>query len=134
MTWALESFNNFHFNGLLLSKVYIVQVKKVQRSYLSWNWRGIHNLKKNRLAISKLHKEFDKFWPDQSKISKCFTLMGFFWAKYIFFEPTKYVGVSFHETEEGCKIWRGIDLSFQDWHKEYDKFWHKHSKSERFLL
>ena len=44
LTWALESFTNFHFNGLLLSKVYIVQAKKVQRSYLSWNWRGIQNL------------------------------------------------------------------------------------------
>ena len=33
----------FHFNSLLLSKVYIVWAKKVQRRYLSWNWRGIQN-------------------------------------------------------------------------------------------
>ena len=26
------------------------------------------------------------------------------------------------ETEEGYKIWRGIDLLFQGWHKEFDKF------------
>ena len=44
LTWALESLINFHFNRLLLSKVYIVWAKKVQRSYLSWNWRGIQNL------------------------------------------------------------------------------------------
>ena len=31
----LEVSKNFSFNGLLLSKVYIVGAKKVQRSYLS---------------------------------------------------------------------------------------------------
>ena len=45
---------NFHFNGLLRSKVYIVWAKKVQRSNLSWNWRGIQNLERNRLVVSKL--------------------------------------------------------------------------------
>ena len=54
MTWALESFKNFHFNGLLLSKVYIVQAKKVQRSFLSWNWRGTQNLERNWPVVSKL--------------------------------------------------------------------------------
>ena len=47
--------------------------------------------------------------------------MGSFWAKYILFELKKYRGVIFYETEEGYKIWRGIDLSFQNWHKEFDK-------------
>ena len=30
-----KSLKNFHFNGLLLSKVYLVWAKKKQRSYLS---------------------------------------------------------------------------------------------------
>ena len=47
--------------------------------------------------------------------------MGSFSAKYILFELKKYRGVIFHETEEGCKIWRGIDLLFQNWHKKFDK-------------
>ena len=34
-TRALGSLKKFSFNGLLLSKVYIVGAKKVQRSYLS---------------------------------------------------------------------------------------------------
>ena len=38
-----------------------------------------------------------------------------------------YFGVIFHETEEGYKVWRGNDLLFQDWHKEYYKFRPKHS-------
>ena len=25
-------------------------------------------------------------------------------------------------------IWRGIDLSFQNWHKEFDNAWLEHSK------
>ena len=61
-------------------------------------------------------------------LEKIFTLMGSLWAKCILFELKKYRGVIFHETEEGCKIWRGIDLSFQSWHKEFDKFWPEHSK------
>ena len=37
------------------------------------------------------------------------------WAK-------NYRGVIFYETEEGYQIWRGIDLSFKNWHKEFDNF------------
>ena len=54
LTWALESLKNFHFNGFLLSKVYIFWTKKVQRSYLSWKWRGMQNLERNRLVVSRL--------------------------------------------------------------------------------
>ena len=53
-TRALGSLKNFSFNGLLLSKVYIVGAKKVQRSYLSWHWRVMQNLKRNWLVFSKL--------------------------------------------------------------------------------
>ena len=44
--------------------------------------------------------------------SQSLTLMGSLWAKYILFELKKYRGVILHETEEGYKIWRGIDSSF----------------------
>ena len=54
LTWGLESLKDFHFNGLLMSKLYIAWAKKVQRSNLSWNWRGIQNLERNRLVVSKL--------------------------------------------------------------------------------
>ena len=92
-------------------------------------WRGID------LPLQNWHKEFDKIWPEHSKVSKIFILMGSYWAKYILFELKKYRGIIFHETEEGYKIWRGIDLSFQNWHKEFDKFWPEHSKvSKMFIL
>ena len=67
------------------------------------------------------------------KSQKIFTLISFFWAKYTLFELKKSTGVIFHETEEGCKIWRGIGLWFQDWHKEFDKFWPEHSKVSRIF-
>ena len=114
--------------------IYIAWTKKVQRSYLSWNWRGTHILEKNKLVVSNWHKKFDKFWPEHSEVSKIFTLIGFFWANYIFFEQKKYRGVIFHETEKGYKIWRGIDLSFQNWHKEFDKIWPEHSKVSKIFI
>ena len=90
-------------------------------------WRGID------LSFQNWHEEFDEFWPEHLKVSKIFILMCSFWAKYILFELKKYRGVIFHETEEGCKIWRGIDLSFQNWHKEFDKFWPEHSKVSKIF-
>ena len=88
-------------------------------------------MERNRLQ--NWHKEFDKFWPKQSKVSKIFTLMHSFWAKYKLFELKKYRGVIFHETEERYKIWRGIDLSFQNWCKQSDKFWPEHSKVSKIF-
>ena len=32
------------------------------------------------------------------------------------------------DTVEWWKIWRGIDFSFQNWHKKFDKFWLEHCK------
>ena len=90
-------------------------------------WRGTD------LPFQSWDEKFDEFLPEPLKVSKIFILMGSFWVKYIFFELKKYRGVIFHETEEGYKIWRGIDLSFQDWHKEFDKFWPEHSKVSNVL-
>ena len=56
-TRALESLKNFHFNGLFLSKVYINWAKKVHWNNLSRKWRGIQNLERNRLVVSKLPQE-----------------------------------------------------------------------------
>ena len=75
------------------------------------------------LPFQNWHKEFDKFWPEHSKVSIIFTLMGFFWGKHILFKLKMYRGVIFYETEEGYKIWRGIDLLFQNWCKQFGKFW-----------
>ena len=89
-------------------------------------WRGIDS------SFQNWHKKFDKFWPERSKVRKVFTLMSSLWAKYILFELKKFRGVMFHETEEGYKIWRGIDFLFQNWHKNFDKMWPSARKSKKF--
>ena len=47
LTGALENLKNLHFNGLSLIKVYNVWVKKVQRSYVWWQWILMQSLKEN---------------------------------------------------------------------------------------
>ena len=134
MTWALESLKNFHFNGLLLSKVYIVWAKKVQRSNLSWNWRGIQNLERYWLIISKLAQGIWQNLTRALESLKKIHFNGSFWAKYILFELKKYRGIIFHETEEGYTICWGIDLPFQNWHKKFDKFWPEHSEVSKIFI
>ena len=38
------------------------------------------------------------------------------------------------KTEKGYKIWREIDLSLQNWHKEFDKCWPEHSKISKIFI
>ena len=57
-------------------------------------WREIN------VTFGSWHKEFDKFWPEHSKVSKNFILMGSYWAKYILVELKKYRWIMFHETED----------------------------------
>ena len=90
-------------------------------------WRGID------LSFQNWHGEFDRFWLEHLEVSKMFTLMCSFWAEYILFELKKYRGVIFHDTEEWYKIWRGIDMSFQNWHGEFDEFWPEHLKISKTL-
>ena len=46
--WSKQSsLKNLHFDWSLSCKVYNVWPKKVQRSYLSWHWSDMQNLKKN---------------------------------------------------------------------------------------
>ena len=39
-----------------------------------------------------------------------------------------YRGDLCQDIEEWCKIWRGTDLSVQNWGEEFDEFWPEHSK------
>ena len=50
------------------------------------NWRRID------LPVQNWHEEFDEFWPKHSEMSKICILMGYFWSKYIMFEPKKRIG------------------------------------------
>ena len=87
---------NLHFDGFLLYKAYKVFVEKVQKIYVSWQWRVTQSLKKNWLLVN--------FIASNGKPENL-TLMCYFCRKYIMFEPKKYRGVMWHDTEERCKIW-----------------------------
>ena len=91
---------------------------------------GEESTRRLKIGISNLRNSDPSTW----KVSKIFSLMGSFWAKYILFELKKYRGIIFHETEEGYKTWRGIDFSFQKWHKKFGKFWSEHFKSLKNFL
>ena len=108
------------------AKYILFELKRYRAVIVDETEEGYKILRGIDLSFQNWHKEFDKFWPENSKVSKIFTLIGSFWAKYTLFELKKYRGVIFHGTEEGYKIWRGIDMSFQNWHKEFDKFWPEH--------
>ena len=108
--WACQSTNLvssrksniLNFDSLLLSKSYKFSAKKVQKSYLSWNWRVMQSLKKNWLVV----------WNMTWVILWIFTqpLKNTFCPKYTRFELQKYRGVIMHDAEQTCKIWINPDL------------------------
>ena len=57
-----ESSPNLYFNRLLVLKVYKISAKKVQSNYVSWYWRVMQNLKKNRF-VSKMTRTWWIFIP-----------------------------------------------------------------------
>ena len=50
------------------------------------------------------------------------TLMGSFYPKQKMYELKIFRGVICHDHEKRFKIGRGIDLSFQNWHENFDEF------------
>ena len=112
---------NFPLMGFFWAKDILFSLKKYRGVIIHETEEGCKIWGGINLLFQNWQKEFDKFWPESSKVSKIFTLMGSLWSKYILFELKKYRGVIFHETEEGCKNWTAIDSSFQNWPKEFDK-------------
>ena len=130
--WNLTNFDpstqkSQKLNGLLLIEVHNGWVKKVQRRYASCNEEWCKIWRKTDLWFGKWHKEFGKFSPEHFKVSN----LGQWGDSFI--QSKQCMSLKFteelcHDNEEWCKIWRGIDLSFQNWHEEFDKFWPNHSK------
>ena len=79
--WKVQKFN---FNGLFLSKVYEVWAKKIQRSYLSWYWTVIQNLKKpwpcgfkcgmRNWELSLDHSKSEKLYIDGLFLSRAYNV------------------------------------------------------------
>ena len=107
---------------------------KFTRSYISWQWTMMQYLRKNWLVSPNWREEFNKSWPEHSKISKIFTLTGCFWAKCVMFELRKFIESMFDDTEHWYKTWRKTELCFQKWHGKFDKFSPEHSEASKLGL
>ena len=88
----------------------------------------MQNLKENWLVLSKMTWGIWQIFTRALESLKIGTLMGFFYPKYKMYDLKIYRGVMCHDNEEWCKIWRGNDLSVQNWHEEFDEFWLEHLK------
>ena len=113
----------FILMGSLWAKCVLFELKKYTGVIFWETEKGYKTCGGIDLSFQNWDKKFENFWPEHLKVSKVSPLMGSFSANYILRELKKYRRVIFHETERGYKIWRRIDLSFKNWHKEFWKFW-----------
>ena len=98
-------FHKLYFDRLFLLKVYKISAKKVQRSYVSWHWKVIQNLKKNWLVVWKKTWGIWQIFTRALKILKNLHFDWFLLCKVYNVWP-KIVQMIFHETEDWCKIWK----------------------------
>ena len=80
--------------------------------------------RKTDLCFQKWHERFSKFSPEHLSL-KIATLMKSFCLHLEMYEPKIYRGVMCHDNKV-MQNWRVIDLSVQNWHEEFDKFWPEH--------
>ena len=80
------------------------------------------------MSFQNWHKEFDEFWLQNSKVSKIYTFMDWFWPNYVMFELKKYRVVMFNCTQDWYKIWRKTGLCFQKLAWGFGKFSQEHLK------
>ena len=123
---AIENPKILHCNEILFNKVYNVWAKKKYREVLfdgTEYWCNIWQ--KTDLCFQK--------WlsPGHVQKSKNWDFNGILLSKVEMYELKIYRGVLCHDNEEWWKIWRGIDLSVQNWHEELDTFWSEHSKIQK---
>ena len=101
---ALKGLKNVHFDWSLLCKVYNVWPKKVQRSYISWHWRVMRNLKKNWLVVWKMTWGIRAIFTRARKSLKIGTLMTPFCLKLKMYELKIYRGIMCHGNELTCQF------------------------------
>ena len=98
LTRVLESLKNLYFNWPLVTKVYIVWATKLQRSYLSWQWRVMQILKKNWLVVWKKAWEIWKIFT--RALCQNWDFDGVFLSKVEKVWLKIYRGVMCHDNDE----------------------------------
>ena len=122
LTRALEMSKICNLMGSSWPKYIMFELKMYRGNYLSWRWRMMQNLKENWLVVWKMTWQIWQIFTRALRSIKVGTMMGSFYPQYKMYELKIYQRIMCHGNEERCKIWR-IDLLFQNWHEENDKFW-----------
>ena len=128
LTRAPKSLKNLHFDWFFLCKVLMLGLKKYRGVIFHYTEEWWIIRRKTDLWLVKWHEEFGKFSAEHPKVSK----LQLWWDPSV---PSR-TCMSLKFTEESCvitmkndaKIWRGIDLSFQNWLDKLDNFWPVHLK------
>ena len=103
-------------------------------SYVWWHWILIENLKEKWLVLSKMTWGIWQIFTRALESLKIGTFIGSFYPKCKMHELKIYGGVMCYDNEDLWKIWKGIDLSIQNWHEEFDEFHPSTQKSQKFAL
>ena len=112
---------NLYFDRLFLLKVYKISQQENYGGVMSRDTEEWYKIWRKTDLLFQKWQEFGEFWSEHSNVSKFFTLIGPFSAKYITSGLKKWWGFIFHDNEEPCKIWRKTDFWFGKWHEEFGK-------------
>ena len=105
-TRALESLQIGALMAYFCLKLKMYEFKNCRGVMCNGNDKWWKIWRETDLSVQNWHEEFDKFWPEHSKISKICTLMGFYWTKCTIFELKKSIG-------KFCLMTLNIDATFQ---------------------
>ena len=108
-TWKSQKWD---FDWSLSSKVEKLWPENLQRSYVSWQWIMMQNVKRKWLVVSKLTWEIWQILSVALESLKNYHVNALLLSKLYIVWSKKYRGVTIHDTKEEYKIWRGINLSF----------------------
>ena len=130
---STQSLKNLHFHWFLLWKVLMLDLNKYRGVIFHDTEEWWKIWRRTELWFGKWHEEYGKCSPEHLKVSK----LELWWDLLI--QSRKSMRLKF--TEELCvtavkndtNIWRGIDLSFQNWHEEFDEFDPSTRKSKKFV-
>ena len=102
--------------GCLWPKCIMFELKKYRGAIFHDTIEWCKIWRKADLCFGKWHEEFSKFLQEQTKVSKLGLLLKMYELKI-------YRGIMCYDNDEWCKIWKEIDLSVQNWHEKFNKFW-----------
>ena len=101
---ATQKSEIFTSMGSFWRKYIKFELKKIQRSYLSWHWTVMQNLNKPDLVVSKIAWGIGLTSIRALKSLKNCTLKGSSYAKHTMFQLGYFIRIICHDTEGWCKI------------------------------